>query len=474
MADDDLRSQIAELSERLAAVEANEHGGDALFVSADDGDALWLLLGAVLVFLMQAGFAMLAVGSQRLRSTKAVLIKSVLDASIAALFWWAFGFGVAFGQDDFGKNGNNGFLGKSGYFYEGESGSPLAMDAAGKTYGKAFWLVQWAFAAAAVAIVSGAVAERISLPAYFAYAIALVSFVYPVVAHMAWSDDGKLSSWRTSRLVGGCGVIDFGGSGVVHVTGGVAALVAAKMVGPRLNWKRSVPPAGAVYQTLGTLLLWVGWYGLNGANAHALAGSGGQAAPHVMMTTTIAAATACLATTALGFAVDQEVDARNANNGVLAGLAAISASCAVVNLWGAFVIGLIAAPVYLGAAKSLVFLGIDDVVGAFPVHGACGAWGVLAGGIFATEFYYKIAYFGDDDRGSECAGIFYGGDGGALGAACLFLLFLIAWVGGTLTLLFLALHYSLGLRVDPDAELAGIDDKHRDAADASGVEMTEA
>ena len=137
----------------------------------------------------------------------------------------------------------------------------------------------------------------------------------------------------------------------------------------------------------------------------------------------------------------------------------ITAPCPVVNLWGAFVIGLIAAPVYLGASKSLVFLGIDDVVDAFPVHGACGAWGVIAASLFATEWYYKQAYY--SDRAEDCAGVFYGGDGGGLLAAILFVLFIIVWVGGTTTALFLGLKVTIGIRCSTEEEDMGMDDsKH--------------
>ena len=175
----------------------------------------------------------------------------------------------------------------------------------------------------------------------------------------------------------------------------------------------------------------------------------------------------------LGYLIDRVVDTSYANNGILAGLVSITASCSVVNLWGAFIIGLISAPIYLGASKSLVFLGIDDVVDAFPVHGACGCWGVIAGGIFATEYYYKIAYYSDDDRASQCAGIFYGGDGGALGAACLFCLFIVSWVGGTVTLLFFIMKYTIGIRCSPEEEESGMDDsKHGGRVDKDhGVEL---
>ena len=194
------------------------------------------------------------------------------------------------------SNGNNGFIGTSGFFYEGESGSPLTMSVDGKTYSKAFWLFQWAFAGAAATIVSGAVAERCKFGAYMTYSCVITAFIYPISVHMAWSGSGKLSPWRSTRLVGGCGVIDFAGSGVVHMTGGIAALVAAKMIGPRLRWKSGLPQQSVVYQTLGVLMLWVGWYGFNGVSTLAITGYGGLAA-HVMMTTTISAATGCLATT---------------------------------------------------------------------------------------------------------------------------------------------------------------------------------
>ena len=178
-----------------------------------------------------------------------------------------------------------------------------------------------------------------------------------------------------------------------------------------------------------------------------------------MMTTTISAATGCLATTFLGYLVDHVIDTAYANNGILAGLVSITAPCPVVSLWGALIIGAVAAPVYLGSSKLLVKLGVDDVVDAFPVHGACGAWGVIAASLFATEWYYKQAYY--SDRAEDCAGVFYGGDGGGLLAAILFVLFIIVWVGGTTTALFLGLKVTIGIRCSTEEEDMGMDDsKH--------------
>ena len=174
------------------------------------------------------------------------------------------------------------------------------------------------------------------------------------------------------------------------------------------------------------------------------------------------------------YAVDGVIDTGYANNGILAGLVSITAPCPVVSLWGALIIGAVAAPVYLGSSKLLVKLGVDDVVDAFPVHGACGAWGVIAASLFATEYYYKIAYYSDDDRASECAGVFYGGDGGALGSACLFVLFIIAWVGGTMTLLFTAMHLTIGIRCSPEEEAMGMDDSKHGGSVLTDLEMSAA
>jgi len=328
--------------------------------------------------------------------------------------------------------------------------------------------------------VSGAVAERVSFGTYFTYSCVLTGFIYPVCVHMGWSGDGKLSPWREHRLVGGCGVVDFAGSGVVHMTGGVASIVASIFVGPRHGRfgpnKIHLAQQSVIFQSLGVLILWVGWYGFNGVSTLAITGYGGLAA-HVMMTTTISAATACLTTTFIGYLENHVIDPSNANNGILAGLVGITAGCAVVNLWGAFFIGLIAAPIYYASSKLLVYLHIDDVVDAFPVHGCCGAWGVIGASLFATEYYYKIAYYSDDDRASECQGVFYGGDGGSIGAALLFVLFIIAWVGSSMTLLLTVLKFTIGVRVSEEVESIGMDDSkhggHVDVPEGPTVMATE-
>lgn len=468
LADDDFSSlsmeeQIASLHSRLQYVENNK-------LDVQDADAFWLLFGTIMVFFMQAGFAMLEVGSVQVKNTKNILIKNIFDATIAAIFWWWTGYSLAFGSDAFiSRNrgtGKNGLYGGSGFFYEGigsgDDASPLTNTPSAKLYGKASWMFQWAFAGAAATIVSGAVAERATFTAYLVYSCCLVGYIYPAVVHMGWSADGKFSPWREKRLFGGCGMIDFAGSGVVHMTGGIAAIIACCFVGPRQGRfgpnARHLEQQSVIFQTLGVLILWVGWYGFNGASTLAIQGYGGVAA-HVFMTTTIAAATACLTTTFLGYLLFHVIDPGYANNGILAGLVAITSGCATSNLWGAFFTGLIASPVYLSASLLLTKLEIDDVVDAFPVHGACGMWGVLASGFFASEFFYANAYY--SDRKDDCAGVFYGGDGGSLGSAICFILTNIGWTGGNITLLMTLLKFTVGVRVSEDVETIGMDDsKH--------------
>jgi len=415
---------------------------------------------------------MLEVGSVQVKNTKNILIKNIFDATIAALMWWWTGYALAFGSDTFVSrnrgSGENGLYGGSGFFYagigSGEDASPLTNTPHAKLILKKDWMFQWAFAGAAATIVSGAVAERASFTAYVTYSVMLVGYIYPAVVHMGWSTDGKFSPWREKRLVGGCGMIDFAGSGVVHMTGGIAAIITCIFVGPRKG--RFGPSAvhleqqSSVFQTLGVLILWVGWYGFNGASTLAIVGYGGVAA-HVFMTTTISAATGCLTCVFLKYAMTHVIDPGAANNGILAGLVAITSGCATSNLWGAFFTGLVAAPVYLGASMLLVKLEIDDVVDAFPVHGACGAWGVISAALFATQFYYDKAYYSDDDRKDDCAGVFYGGDGGSLGAGVLFILSNIGWTGGNITVWMFIISRTIGVRVSEKVEQIGMDDsKH--------------
>mmetsp|Transcript_17121 Transcript_17121/g.22617 ORF Transcript_17121/g.22617 Transcript_17121/m.22617 type:complete len:469 (+) Transcript_17121:103-1509(+) len=436
-----------------------------------DVNTFWLMFGAVLVFFMQTGFGMLEVGCVSNKNQKNILVKNVFDASIGALCWWSFGYAVALGSDDYAADKSNGFIGTDAFFMTTSSfrGAPSAD--IGYTW--AGWLFQWSFAATTSTIVTGAVAERITFIAYLIYTVVLICFVYPVIVHWGWAG-GWASAWREENLLFGCGVTDFAGSGVVHTTGGVAALVGSTFLGARtgrfdtdgnVNYMEQ---SSFVYQTLGTLILWFGWYGFNAASTLYIANYAAPAA-RAMVTTTIAAASGCVSAVLSAKTEDRSIiDPTAANNGILAGLVSITASCSVVEPEGAFIIGSIGGIIYFFSNKLLLKLKIDDVVGAAPVHMFCGIWGVIASGFFATESAYSAAYYGA--RASTCCGVFYGGSGAMLGANFVFVLCVVLWSGTCSCIIFGSTSLMKILRVSKDVEEIGMDDsKHGGMIDASGL-----
>jgi len=455
----------------LAEWNANLHG---------ELDTMWLLIGMLLVFLMQTGFAMLEVGSVDVKNTRNILLKNVLDASIGAIIWWLLGFGFAMGDAP------SRFIGGSNFGLMAEDFE----DGSGYAYGS--WLFQWAFAATTATIVSGAVAERVTLTAYIVYSCCLIGFIYPVVVQMGWGGNGFFSPWLGSDdkkdYFMECGVVDFAGSGVVHMTGGVAAFVGAFFVGPRKSFVEgtiNTPVYGPVFQTLGTLILWFGWYGFNGGSTLYIVGYG-QLAAKVMVTTTISAAAGALGTLALGSFLESSaagkavIKLEYVNNGVLAGLVGITAGCAVVEPYGAFIIGLLASVVYVFSSRLLVKLGIDDVVDAVPVHGFCGCYGVLMASLFGTKENYSAAYGIYDGAEDTCAGLFYGGKGNGFVAALVFVLFVLVWTGTFSCLIFGTLKTCGLLRVSDEVEEDGMDSsehgvaaksKLNSSADSAAVEM---
>lgn len=429
-------------------------------------DTYWLMFGAVLVFFMQTGFAMLEVGSVHVKNTRNILLKNVLDASIGSWCWYFLGFGFAMGKSPSMFIGGSMFTLNPDYFFTADQG-----------YAYAFWLFQWAFAATTATIVSGAVAERVSFTAYLVYSTVLISFVYPVVACWGWNVEGWASAWREDQLLLGCGLIDFAGSGVVHMTGGIAAFWGSFFVESRLAFRRGnivTPSYGPVFQSLGTLILWFGWYGFNGVSTLYLVNYT-QVAAKVMVNTTLGAASGALSTLVVGMLLNSTGDKRmvrleDANNGVLAGLVAITAGCSTVEPYGAMIIGVLAGPIYVFSSKLLKSFGIDDVVDACPVHGFCGFWGVIATAFFATKDNYSAAYY--SARAEKCAGVFYGGDGSSLGAAFLFLIAVLAWVSVFSIIVFGGLKYLGMLRVEEAVEEAGMDESEHGAPKTDKPKLT--
>lgn len=406
-------------------------------------DVFFVLVSAYLVFLMQAGFAMLTAGSVRSKNTKNVLLKNVLDACVGALAYWVFGWAFAYGE-----NGNK-FIGSGQYALSGRFGE------AGQAYENGFhdFFFQWAFAATAATIVSGSVAERTSFYAYMAYAFVLTAFVYPVVSHWVWG-----GGFLSDLLGDGRGMIDFAGCAVVHMVGGFAGLVGAAIVGPRLGRFDSegkvvpIPGHSATLATLGTFLLWFGWYGFNPGSALNLSGDGFRVAERAAVNTTLAGATGGIVTLVVIKLRDHIFDLIACLNGILAGLVAITASCAFVESYAAVIIGAIGAVVYIGAAMLLLALKIDDPLEAFPIHGAGGLWGVIAVGLFNVKRHQATA-----GASEKIWGAFYGGGGQLLGINIAGALIITVWTVVLIGIVFMAMKFAKILRISSEEELIGND-----------------
>uniref|UniRef100_A0A7S3DLT4 Ammonium transporter n=1 Tax=Palpitomonas bilix TaxID=652834 RepID=A0A7S3DLT4_9EUKA len=415
-------------------------------VTSTSPTAFWLLLGGVLVFFMQAGFAMLEVGSVRAKNAINIALKNTIDVSLGGLAFWIMGWALAYGD----ANGN-GFIGGSEFFLIGQKDFAL-------------WLFQFAFAATAATIVSGAVAERTRFRSYLVYTFLITGFIYPVVVHWVWSSTGFLSAFNSNGHQIANGMIDFAGSGVVHMTGGVAALCGAIFVGARkgrFEDGKSVPIPGhnPLLSCLGVFILWFGWYGFNAGSTLLFTGGAEVVASRAAMTTTLAAGGSLLTTLILGRIAFGYYDLIYALNGALAGLVSITAGCSVVDAYAAVLIGIIGAIVYFGASEALKKLKIDDPLEAAPIHFAAGAWGVISVGFFATPSNVAAAYgdFGGYNNISSSVGIFYEGNGTLLGVQILGVLCIIAWSGALSSLTFFSLRMMKILRIDEECEVSGMD-----------------
>lgn len=424
-----------------------------------------------LVFMMQAGFAMLCAGSVRQKNVKNIMLKNLLDACGGAIGFYTIGFGFAYGGDD--KAGKT-FIGDS-YF-----GLRDYTDYAG-------FFFQFAFAATAATIVAGTVAERCKMSAYLCYSLFLTGFVYPVVVHSVWSSNGFLTAFRDDPFKD-VGVVDFAGSGVVHLVGGVTALIAACILGPRkgrfydedgnpLETPATFQPHSVALQILGTFILWFGWYGFNPGSALAIANADSAATAAVCtVTTTLAAATGCVTAMFTDSIIDSMAtgettyDLSMAMNGALGGLVAVTAGTSVVAPWAAVLIGFVGGLVYYGGSKLLIKLKIDDAVDAVPVHCFNGIWGVIAVGFFANGGLMNTAGYN-----GEHEGLFYEWAGDSTdGNLMICKLACVAWVLGWVTVIMTPFFYMLlvaGMfRVDALEEEVGLDiSHHRGAAyDYSG------
>jgi len=401
---------------------------------------VWLLMTAFLVFWMQAGFALVEGGFTRAKNTGNILMKNMLDACVGGLLFWATGYAIAFGLSG---DESNGFMGNGNFFLSDFT-----------SYGS--WMFQFAFAATAATIVSGAMAERTKFSAYLIYTAFISGLIYPFVVHWAWDVNGWLTAFTDDPFMAN-GYIDFAGSGVVHMVGGTAALVGAIVVGARKgrfdgNAKAVTKPHNLSLGVLGVFILWLGWYGFNPGSTLVVTGGFADVAAKVAVTTTLAACAAAVTAVFWTKLRTGFYDIGIILNAVLGGLVGITAGCATVDPWAAIVIGAVAAIIVPFAIQLLEKLKIDDPVGAVPVHLLCGAWGVLAVGLFSTQSGINVAY-GEADG----YGLFLGGGAEQLVAQIIGLAAIFAWTAALSGICFVGIKAIMGLRVSAEEEEEGLD-----------------
>ena len=412
-------------------------------VSAQDGpdtqailDNIWVFIAGVLVFFMQAGFALVEAGLTRAKNVVNIFAKNIADAIIGVLAFFATGYAFAFG-------GGGKWLGDEAFFL---SGQDMAIPAEGGLSIATIFFFQAVFAATAVTIASGAMAERTKFTSYLIFGAIMTAFIYPVVVHWTWGG-GLIAQMNIGDAV----YSDFAGSGVVHMTGGIAALVGAVMVGPRKGKygpdgrPRAIPGHSIPFARLGVVILWWGGFGFNPGSELAADGAVMTVALNTMLAA-VAGGAACAATIWLKTG---KPDLAMIGNGILAGLVAITAPCGAVNAGMSLVIGAIGGVIVVFSVLFFDKIKVDDPVGAISVHGVVGAWGVLSIGLFAQ--------FDDAFLGREDAGLFYGGGFEQLAMQSVMLVIIAAWVGIASTIVFGALKATIGLRVSEEEEVAGLD-----------------
>ena len=390
-------------------------------------NAIWVLLGAALVFFMQAGFAMVETGFTRAKNAGNIIMKNLMDFAIGTPLFWLTGFGIMFG-------GAGAFIGGFDPLVRGDysgilpAGVPLP----------AYLIFQTVFCATAATIVSGAMAERTKFISYCIYSAVISAVVYPVSGHWIWG-----GGWL-ARM----GFHDFAGSTAVHMCGGAAALIGARVLGPRIGKYTEDGKPNAILGhsltlgALGVFILWFCWFGFNGCSTVAMDSDAAvYSAGNIFVTTNLAAATATVATMIITWLRYRKPDISMTLNGSLAGLVAITAGCDMVSPAGAFFIGLIAAFVVVFGIEFIdKVCKIDDPVGAIGVHGMCGAAGTLLTGVFAVD-----------------GGLAYGGGFSFLGIQLLGVVSVILWVSVTMIITFHVLKHTIGLRASEEEETKGLD-----------------
>ena len=394
---------------------------EELLTKVETLDTLWVLIAAILVFFMQAGFAMVEAGFTRAKNASNIIMKNLMDFAIGSLLFFVVGYGLMYGDDIAGIIGGSKFI------------DPALTDAPVSI------IFQTVFCATSATIVSGAMAERTKFISYVIYSAVISLIIYPIAGHWLWG-----GGWLSTLTIGSwTGMIDFAGSTLVHSVGGWCALVGAAILGPRIGkfkedgTPNAIPGHNIVIGALGVFILWFGWFGFNPGSTLALDESIG----HIAMTTNLAAAAGALTVMIITWLKYGKPDVSMTLNGALGGLVAITAGCAAVSMWGAIAIGIIGGVVIVAGVPFLEkVLKIDDPVGAIPVHCFCGVTGTLLVGIFATE-----------------GGLITTGSFDLLAVQAIGVISYAIW---TLVLafgLFKLLKHTIGLRVTKEEEVIGLD-----------------
>lgn len=411
-------------------------------------DVIWTLLGAALVYFMQAGFAMCEAGFTRAKNTGNIIMKNMMDFCIGTPAFWLVGFGLMFGG--------------SGALIGGFDPLILGSYDFGSLPKWCYVIFQTVFCATAATIVSGSMAERTSFKAYCIYSLLISLFVYPISGHWIWG-----GGWLSSL-----GFHDFAGSCAVHMVGGVAACIGAAILGPRIGKydkdgkPRAIPGHNIPIAALGVFILWFCWFGFNGASTVAMStDSDLLSASLVYMNTNLAAACSTVVVMIFTWIRYKKPDVSMTLNGSLAGLVAITASCDRVEPIGAAIIGIVAGFLVVLSVEFFDKVAkIDDPVGAISVHGACGMMGTLMVGLFSTD--------------ADMPGVFYAGDLATgfktLGVQALGVVSVVAWVAVTMFIIFKVIEKTIGLRVPADVEIEGLDiHEHGLASAYSGFNITD-
>jgi ammonium transporter, Amt family len=404
-------------------------------------NAMWVVVAAVLVMFMQAGFLLLEVGFSRAKNAGAGVAKILVNFSIASLCYWAVGFALAFGG--LGEiAGTHGFFLDIGSSVE-EAGKSIPFVETYSISPAAFMFFQFAFCAVSLAIVWGATLERIKFGAYVIYAVIFSSVLYPVLSH--WIFGG---GWLQVNV----GMQDFAGSTVVHLIGATGALAALLLLGPRLGKygqdgkPRAIPGHSMPLVGMGVLILWLGWFGFNPGST--LGAIGGRFA-EVVVVTNLAAAAGVVAAVSIMYLKTRTIDIGMAGNGAIAGLVGITAPSGYVEFWAAPIIGAVAGVIVVLGVLAIEKL-IDDPVGALSAHGLAGIWGTLSCGIFTSPRLAAFNEVGD-------AGLWYSGSFHQLGAQALGVGVAFACVFAVSYAVFFLIKQTIGLRVSPEEEEAGLD-----------------